>query len=201
MSKIALSGGATGTGTFTLTAPSSNTNRVVPLPDADGELVTVSSTQVLTNKSISAGQVNSGTLGLERIPTLTNEKIPNLEANKITGALNASGSAPIYACRAWVNFDGTTSPPTIRASGNVSSITVIGTGRYNFNFATAMPDANYSVAGFSSSDSGNADVGVIGQSGSALGRTASSFVFATFRAGSGGSSIRNVPFASLAVFR
>jgi hypothetical protein len=56
---------------------------------------------------------------------------------------NASGSAPVYACRAWVNFNGTTSPGTIRASGNVSSVTRNGTGDYTVNFTTAMPDANY----------------------------------------------------------
>jgi hypothetical protein len=60
--------------------------------------------------------------------------------------LNASGSAPVYACRAWVNFDGTTTTPSIRASGNVTSITDNGTGDYTVNFATAMPDANYGAA-------------------------------------------------------
>ena len=52
-----------------------------------------------------------------------------------------------YKCRAWVNFNGTTSPGTIRASGNVSSVTKNGTGDYTVNFTTAMPDANYSVGG------------------------------------------------------
>ena len=59
-------------------------------------------------------------------------------------ALNASGNAPIYACRAWVNFNGT-GTIAIRASGNVSSITDKGTGDYTVNFTTAMPNANYSV--------------------------------------------------------
>ena len=58
--------------------------------------------------------------------------------------LNASGSAPIYACRAWVNFDGT-GTVAIRASGNVSSITDNGVGDYTVNFTTAMPDTNYAV--------------------------------------------------------
>jgi hypothetical protein len=58
--------------------------------------------------------------------------------------LNASGSAPIYACRAWVNFNGT-GTVAIRASGNVSSITDNGTGDYTVNFTTAMEDASYSV--------------------------------------------------------
>jgi hypothetical protein len=59
-------------------------------------------------------------------------------------ALNATGTAPIYACRAWVNFNGT-GTVAIRASGNVSSITDNGTGDYTVNFTTAMPDANYGV--------------------------------------------------------
>jgi hypothetical protein len=61
-------------------------------------------------------------------------------------ALNASGSAPIYACRAWVNFKGTDTV-AIRASGNVSSIIDNGIGDYTVNFATAMVDANYSSVG------------------------------------------------------
>jgi hypothetical protein len=58
-----------------------------------------------------------------------------------------NGSAPIYSCRAWVNFNGTTSPGTIRASGNVSSVTRNGTGDYTVNFTTAMLDANYAPTG------------------------------------------------------
>lgn len=62
---------------------------------------------------------------------------------KLRNALNASGTAPIYACRAWVNFNGT-GTVAIRASGNVSSITDNGVGSYTVNFTTAMPDTYYS---------------------------------------------------------
>lgn len=65
----------------------------------------------------------------------------NVAAARITGALNASGSAPMFACRAFVNFDGNNG--TIRASGNVSSVTYNGVGQSTVNFATAMQDANY----------------------------------------------------------
>jgi hypothetical protein len=54
-------------------------------------------------------------------------------------------------CRAWVNFDGVNQ--TIRASFNVSSISYA-TGDYTINFATAMPDANYSVNGNAKVDIG-----------------------------------------------
>ena len=61
-------------------------------------------------------------------------------------ALYAVGSAPIYAARAWVNFNGI-GTVAIRASGNVSSITDNGVGNYTINFATGLQDANYSVVG------------------------------------------------------
>jgi hypothetical protein len=66
-----------------------------------------------------------------------------------------TGDAPTYACRAWVNFDGTkdTTGATstsntnrlIRASGNVTSVLRNGTGDYTITFTTAMTDANYAM--------------------------------------------------------
>ena len=48
--------------------------------------------------------------------------------------------------KAWVQFDGT-GVVAIRSTFNVSSITDNGTGDYTINFVTALPNANYSVAG------------------------------------------------------
>ena len=59
-------------------------------------------------------------------------------------ATELTGTAPVFACRAWVNFNGT-GTVAIRASGNVSSITDNNTGDYTINFATALPDANYTA--------------------------------------------------------
>lgn len=55
------------------------------------------------------------------------------------------GGAPMYTCRAWVNFNGVSGTPSIRASGNISSLTDNGVGDYTVNFTTAMPHANYST--------------------------------------------------------
>ena len=114
MSKISLEPNASGAGTFTLAAPNSNTNRTLTLPDESGTVATT-----------------------ENIP-------PGYEDQDALDLFNVSGSAPVYACRAWVNFDGT-GTVSIRNSGNVSSITDNGTGDYTVNFATAMEDANYAV--------------------------------------------------------
>jgi len=84
----------------------------------------------------------------------------------IKTALNASGDAPIYACRAWVNFDGT-GTPSIIASGNVSSITDNGSTDYTVNFTTSMPDANYSTSAFAVQQSAVTDKNLyfVGQKG------------------------------------
>lgn len=71
-------------------------------------------------------------------PTLTT---PNIDSAQIP---TVSGTAPLYMCRAWVNFNGT-GTVAIRANGNVTSITDNGTGDYTVNFTTAIVDANYSV--------------------------------------------------------
>ena len=67
----------------------------------------------------------------------------NLQFNSGYGSV-----ATAYGCRAWVNFNGT-GTVAIRASGNVTSITDGGTGIYEINFTTAMPDANYASVGMS----------------------------------------------------
>jgi hypothetical protein len=61
------------------------------------------------------------------------------------GGLNAVGSAPVFACRAWVNYNGSTG--AIRASGNVASMVQNSVGDYTITFTTPMPDANYVVVG------------------------------------------------------
>jgi hypothetical protein len=77
-------------------------------------------------------------------------------ADTATKFSTTTGSAPAYACRAWVNFDGTRDTTgavstantnrLIRASGNVTSVLRNGTGDYTITFTTAMSDANYSVS-------------------------------------------------------
>ena len=123
MSQVKVQGNASGTGVFTIAAPSGNTDRTLTLPDSAGTIA--------TSESVAASGYATAA------STLTQ--------------FNASGSAPVYACRAWVNFNGnfagnmTLANGGIRASGNVSSITDNGTGDYTINFTTAMQDANYSA--------------------------------------------------------
>jgi hypothetical protein len=101
---------------------------------------------VLNAIPATAGAVNSTYLASSltlTTPTLTSPTLttPNIDSAQVA---TVSGTAPLYMCRAWVNFNGT-GTVAIRASGNVSSITDNGVGDYTLNFTTAMPDANYGV--------------------------------------------------------
>jgi hypothetical protein len=62
------------------------------------------------------------------------------------GITQTSGTAPYYGVRAFGAFDGSTTPPTIIASGNVTSVTRLSTGLFEVTLTTAMPDGtNYAV--------------------------------------------------------
>ena len=63
---------------------------------------------------------------------------------KVNTIQNTSGTE-VFTAKAWVNFNGS-GTVAIRGSGNVSSITDNGTGKYTVNFSTSMTDANYSVS-------------------------------------------------------
>ena len=98
-------------------------------PTASGSTIEQNGSTILTVDS-------SGNIAIANDLTVTGSS-PTPDALS-----TASGSAPSYSARAWVNFNGT-GTVAIRDSGNVSSITDNGTGDYTVNFTTAMPDANY----------------------------------------------------------
>lgn len=64
-----------------------------------------------------------------------------------SGLLKVQSGGVTTNALAWVNFNGTTSPGTIRSQYNVSSVTKTGTGAYTVNFTTTLSDANYAICG------------------------------------------------------
>ena len=149
-------------------------------------------------ESAATARGNLGVADDSSDPDFTNN--PNAAAQRglvlsaIPNVLNATGSAPMYACRAWVNFDGT-GVVSIRASGNVSSITDNGTGSYTVNFTTAMSDTNYAVVA-TAGRTGFVDTNASGGFGATP--TASAYRINTF---DGGNSVRDCNFVNVAIFR
>ena len=123
-------------------------------------------------------------------PTLTTPNINSAQFATVTG------TAPLYAARAWVNFNGT-GTVAIRGSGNVSSITDNGTGDYTVNFTTAMPDVNYSAECTVQYDQSGSGVG--GVYGS-YARVAPTTTTARFHCQQGG-TLYDCTIMAIAVFR
>lgn len=106
---------------------------------------------------------------------------------KVLTLFNASGSAPVYACRAWVRFIGT-GTVTIVSSGNVLTVTDNAVGVYTPNFITSMPNANYA---YSLSISGSAATSqTLGQLSSSPPTTGGISVFSS-TVGSGAADVSN----------
>ena len=122
---------------------------------------TISGSTGVTFPAGGVGNTAGAAVGTTDTQTLTNKTLttPNIDSAQFA---TVSGTAPIYPCRAWVNFNGT-GTVAIRASGNVTSITDNGTGDYTVNFTTAMSDANYSFNGMSERVSGTFEI-VLNQS-------------------------------------
>lgn len=147
---LAQPAGTLATGTITM-----------PGSPADGMVITFMSTQEVTALTIAgnSGQSIGGTQTTQ-LPANSAMSFVYRQSNTTwyrnsAPALGNVGTAPVYAARAWVNFNGT-GTVAIRASGNVTSITDNGTGDYTINFTTAMPDVNYGFSGMGRQDGGNA---------------------------------------------
>lgn len=86
-------------------------------------------------------------------------QVATIDSSGVLSFNSGYGSvAAAYGCRSWVNFNGT-GTVAILASGNVSSITDFGVGEYIVNFSTAMPDANFAIAGSASYANDNSNPG------------------------------------------
>jgi hypothetical protein len=149
--------------------------------------ITINGSGTITGASTLATTVAS--------PTFTT---PNIDSAQFA---TVSGTAPIYACRAWVNFNGT-GTVAIRASGNVSSITDNGTGDYTVNFTTAMPDVNYVTIATSSQNAAanpaSYSAGIPDNNGALLYSTTQVRVSA--KVASGGTLV-DVPVFCVSIFR
>lgn len=160
--------------------------KTVTLPDTSVGAVKLANTLDLSAKTVTLPDAS-----------VTNAKLSlSANASAIKTAINASGDAPIYGCRAWCVFNGT-GTPAISASGNIASITDLGTGLYQFTFTTPMPDANFAVI-----PGGNGTSDTPGSGGrqfiSVRTRTSSSVILEFLN---DGGAVADLSYASFAVFR
>ena len=144
---------ASGTTTLIINPAGTLATGTITMPGspADGMVITFTTTQEITAITINGntGQSIGGTQ-VAQLPANSAMSFVYRQSNTTwyrnsAPALGNVGTAPVYAARAWVNFNGS-GTVAIRASANVTSITDNGTGDYTVNFTTAMTDANYGIA-------------------------------------------------------
>jgi hypothetical protein len=166
----------------------------------------------MANGTLAASQIEmlsqSGTGIMTIVPPATNTNqtltLPDSTGTVATAEstltqFNASGSAPVYACRAWVNFNGT-GTVAIRASGNVSSITDNGTGRYQINLTTSMPNADYIITGNCSNRSGGTMFVAINSVAGSLSTLPTVDDFIVVTCSSSNSAAFDVDYVNVAIF-
>jgi hypothetical protein len=107
------------------------------LSDVDGSAATPAIRGTDANTGIFFPAADTIAFAEGGVESMRLDSSANLQFNSGYGSV-----ATAYACRAWVNFNGT-GTVAIRGSGNVTSISDTGTGAYTVNFTTAITDANY----------------------------------------------------------
>ncbi len=123
-------------GTISLIKKDGTVNTTIP---ADG-LLNNTLTSTATNQAATAAQAKV-------LKDLVDTKITASDTAASAGKLTtATGSAPSYSARAWVNFSAYGGIVVIKGQGNVASVTDNGVGDYTINFTTPMSDENYAVA-------------------------------------------------------
>lgn len=149
---------------FTINTSTSGTLAGGATVNTSGQTVSLS----IATGGVGATQLASSAVTEAKIASnaVTTTKIADAAITPAKLSGGQTGTAPAYAARAWVRFNASSGTPTITDSGNVSSITDGGVGYYRVVFTTAMPNANYAMAGTAGRALGsdtNADVSLSSQ--------------------------------------
>lgn len=116
-SDILLLGSSTGATTFT-SANAGASNFTLTFPAATDTVVTLAATQTLTNKSIAASEVNSGTLAAAQMPALTGD-VTSTSGTVATTVGKINGTALSGLATGLLKNTTTTGVPSIATSADV----------------------------------------------------------------------------------
>lgn len=151
MSKIALTPNPSGTGTLTVAAPNTNTDRTLTLPDVTTTLVGTDATQTLTNKSIAGSQLTGTVAGSLLTGTVASSlltgALPAIDGSALTG-LPAPTSAQVGTATAGLAYNAVGSYGFFMWNGatqQAPGTTVAGSSLYPANAFTQSGTAGYAT--------------------------------------------------------
>ena len=109
---------------------------------------------------------NTSGLSATNVKNAIDEVVSDMASNnvfvandsRVKTAINAAGSAPIYACRSFISFNGQGTVNIIQGS-NVLGIIDHGVGDYSIVFLYAMPDNHY-VCSIIADDNSNTNINI-----------------------------------------
>ncbi len=132
-------------------ATTSRTNLVAAKSGANSDITSL--TGLTTPLTVAQGgtgvttSTGSGNAVLSASPTFSGTAvIPTATISTLSDGVNSTSSTNciLGSCKAWASIQ---AAGTVNASYNCSSVTLITTGVYKFNFTNALTDANYAYAG------------------------------------------------------
>jgi hypothetical protein len=146
MSKVAISGNASGTGVFTIASPNSNTDRTLNLPDQTGTVVVTGTTPALNGITFPASQVTSADANT----------LDDYEEGTFTPTWNG-GTVTVNQCNytkigrlvhtmydIQLGSSASSSPSTISAPFSASP-SIFYTGVFNFNSVSSSHSINMDI--------------------------------------------------------
>jgi hypothetical protein len=109
---------------------------------ASGDTITVPAGATITNSGTASG---FGTPAYAANASASTGAVNIDSSNNLQFNSGYGSTVTAFGVRAWVNFDGT-GTLSVKASGNVSSVTDNTTADYTVNLTTAMPDIDYAIS-------------------------------------------------------
>ena len=158
MSLLAVQGGATGTGTVTLLAPVTNTDRTITLPDVTGTVLT-NTTQLVgngttTNNNAAAGVVGeyvsstvaslgvSLTTGVFADVTSISLTAGDWDVSGVVGITNTLGTTTY----SYIQYSSSTTSATIGSLGQSGGLTTPSNIAATVDFISPIPTTRYSLS-------------------------------------------------------
>jgi hypothetical protein len=196
MSKVKIQGNASGTGVVTLTAPNTNTDRTITLPDSTGSILDSTSTLDATKLSGALPAIDGSALtNMSGGGAFTSTQIfktsgtwnwaaagsPSAVYVTLVGGGGGGGGCASNGTNGGSGGGGATTFQTVSVTGNVT-VTVGSGGAGSPNYYTAASAGGTSTFGAASASGGGG--GVDGYSGGAGGAGGSSGTFVGYAGGS-----------------